>query len=89
MTRFQRLVVSGVIGFVAGILGFLLVAIFFPLVVPLTLDDPHHNDTLLVLVGFGVTLGLFLLGFFVCWRCTQRFALDSKALSIMPFRNDA
>ena len=54
MTRFQRVVVSGVIGFVAGILGFRLVAIFFPLIVPLTLEDPHHNDTLLVLVGFGV-----------------------------------
>jgi len=57
-----------------GRVGFLVAAIFGPLLFPATMSGTSIGENIVVLSCLGMSLAFCIGGFVICWKITQRFA---------------
>jgi len=60
---------------IIGRFGFIIFAIFGPLLIPLSLTDNGPEDVVVAL-GFASSILFALAGGVICWKLTARFAKD-------------
>jgi len=83
MTNLGRFWLSVGAGVLFGTGGMLVVAIFGPLLSPLTLDGSHHPEDTVVSLMLGILVLFVLCGFLLGWKLTRRVVEDAQHQSLL------
>ena len=74
MTNLRRFWISVLVGFVFGAVGGFIVAVFGPLLFPLSMTDSSRAENATAFLFFAFFLLFGASGFWLCWKLTRRFA---------------
>lgn len=74
MTNLARFWSSAAVAFGAGAVGFMVVAVFGPLVYPASLTGDSSGESIVVFSSFLLFLLFGIAGFVLGWKLTKRFA---------------